>query len=111
MSKTIEEVVEQLKRDPGQPVRATLGGLTVEVRAVPDLPGDRSAAERFAVVGPWAGETTEEILAILAKARAQGADRKMALCYARLSPTWIRGGCRGETVRAEDLLAQMRASS
>jgi hypothetical protein len=75
MSKTIEEVVEQLKRNPSQPVRATLGGLEVEVRAVPDLSVDRSAAELFAAVGPWAGETTEEILAILAKARAQGGQR------------------------------------
>jgi hypothetical protein len=75
MSKTIEEVVEQLKRNPSQPVRATLGGLEVEVRAIPDLPADRSAAELFAAVGPWAGETTEEILAILARARAQGRER------------------------------------
>jgi hypothetical protein len=66
VSETIEEAVEQLKCDPSQTVRATLGGLAVEVRAVPDLPGDRPAAELFAAVRPWAGETTEEILAILA---------------------------------------------
>ena len=75
VSKTMEEVVEQLRRDPSQPVRATLGGLTVEVRTVPDLPGDRSAAQLCAAVGPWAGETTEEILAILAKARSRAASR------------------------------------
>jgi hypothetical protein len=78
VSKTIEEVVEQLKRDPSHPVRATLGGLAVEVRPVPDLPGDRSAAELFAAVGPWAGETTGEILGILAKARAQGGQHTVA---------------------------------
>jgi hypothetical protein len=72
LPKTIEEVVEQLRSDPGQPVRATLGGLTVEVRAVPDLQQSGSAAEVFASIGPWVGETTEQILAILAKARAQG---------------------------------------
>ena len=78
MSKTLEEAVEQLKRDPSHPVRATLGGLTVEVRAVSDLPGDRSAAELFAAIGPWAGETTEEILAILTKARGQSGQRTVA---------------------------------
>jgi hypothetical protein len=76
--KTIEEIVEQLRRDPGHPVRATLGGMTVEVRAVPDLQEVASAAELFAAIGPWAGETTEEILAILAKARAQGGHRAVA---------------------------------
>ena len=78
MSKTLEEAVEQLKRDPSHPVRATLGGLTVEVRAVSDPPGDRSAAELFAAIGPWAGETTEEILAILTKARGQSGQRTVA---------------------------------
>ena len=78
VSKSIEEVVEQLRRDPNQPVRATLGGLTVEVRAVPDLPDTESAAELFAAIGPWAGETTEEILAILAQARANGGQRTVA---------------------------------
>jgi len=33
-------------------------GLTVEVRVVPDLPVRRSAAELFAEIGPWEGDTT-----------------------------------------------------
>lgn len=52
MAKTIEEVVEQFRR--------------------------RSAAELFAEPGPWAGETTEEILALLAEARRQGGRRTVA---------------------------------
>jgi len=68
VSKTLEELVEQLKRDPSHPVRTRLGGLTIELRAVADPPAGKSAAELFAEVGPWAGETTEEILAILAEA-------------------------------------------
>lgn len=78
MAKTIEEVVEQLRRDPSHPVRARLAGLSVEVRAVPDPPSGRSAAQLFAEVGPWAGETTEEILALLAEARRQGGRRTVA---------------------------------
>lgn len=76
--KTIEEVVAQLRRDPGHPVRANLGGLAVEVRAVPELQEATSAAEVFAAIGSWVGETTDEILAILAKARAQGGQRAVA---------------------------------
>ena len=78
MAKTIEEVVEQLKRDPSHPVRARLGGLTVEVRAVADPPSGRTAAELFGEIGPWAGETTEEILELLAEARRQGGRRNVA---------------------------------
>ena len=43
-----------------------------------ELPPAGSAAELFAQVGPWAGETTEEILAILAEARRQGGQRQVA---------------------------------
>lgn len=78
MAKSIEEVVEQLRRDPSHPVRALLGGISVEVRAVPELPSDKTAAELFADVGPWVGETTEEVLALLADARRQGGRRSVA---------------------------------
>ena len=78
MAKTIEEVVEQLRRDPNHPVRATLGGLTVEVRAVPNPSAERSAADLFAEIGPWAGETTEEILSLLAEARHRGGRRAVS---------------------------------
>lgn len=76
--KTIEEVVAQLRRNPAHPVRANLGGLAVEVRAIPEQQEAGSAAELFAAIGPWAGESTDEILAILAKARAQGSQRVVA---------------------------------
>jgi hypothetical protein len=75
LPKTIEEVVEQLKRDPSHPVTASLGGLTVEVRALPNPREGESAADLFAAIGPWAGETTEEILALLEQARTQGGHR------------------------------------
>ncbi len=58
MAKTIDEALQQLKREPGEPVRAMVEGLTVEVRVVPDLPVRRSAAELFAEIGPWEGDTT-----------------------------------------------------
>lgn len=74
---TLEEAVAQLKRDPTHPVRASVDGLTVEVRAVPEPEGARSAADVFAGLGPWAGESTEEILRLLAEARRAGSQRSV----------------------------------
>ena len=77
MAKTLDEVVEQLKKDPGHPVRTKVGDLTIEVRAVAERPAERSAADLFAEIGPWAGETTEEVLALLAEARRRGGQRSV----------------------------------
>jgi len=75
VAQTLEQVVEQLRRDPGQPVRTAVDGFMVEVRAVSDVPAEQSAADAFSAIGPWAGETTEEILAILAAARHASGQR------------------------------------
>ena len=75
MVKSLEEAIAQLRRDPTRPVRATVAGLTVEVRRVPDVLATRSAADVFAVLGPWEGETTEEMLNFLRAARRQGGRR------------------------------------
>jgi hypothetical protein len=77
VAKTIEEAVEQLKRDPSQPVRTRVGGLTIEVKAVPEVLADRSAAELFVELGPWAGESTEQMLELLASSRRQGGRRSV----------------------------------
>ena len=73
---TLEAAVEQLRREPGQPVRARVAGLTIEIRVACEPPANRSAADVFAEIGPWAGETTDEIMAILAAAREQGRFRE-----------------------------------
>jgi hypothetical protein len=75
MVKTIEEAVDQLRRDPTHPVRTRVGDLTIEVRAVPEPDPQKSADDVFAELGPWEGETTEEILAILADARGRRGQR------------------------------------
>jgi hypothetical protein len=72
---TLEAVVAQLKRDPAHPVRAKVDDLTVEVRAVVEPEPNRTAADAFAEIGPWEGETTEEILQVLADARRAGGRR------------------------------------
>jgi hypothetical protein len=70
----LEQTLEQLKKDPTKPVRAEVGNLTVEVRAVTGRTGEK-AADVFASLGPWAGESTEELLALLADARRKGGRR------------------------------------
>ena len=77
MAKTLDEAFQQLKRDPAEPVRATVDGVTVEVRVVPTLPLGRSAAELFAEIGAWEGETTDEMLRFLAAARRSGTQRSV----------------------------------
>jgi hypothetical protein len=77
VEKTLDEALQRLKREPGEPVRATVDGMTVEVRVVPDPPVIRSAADVFAEIGPWEGETTEEMLKFLAEARRQGSQRRV----------------------------------
>ena len=75
--KSIEEAVERLKRDPTRSVRAKIGDVTVEVRAVTEEATERSAASVFAEIGPWEGETAEELLALLAEARHRGGQRSV----------------------------------
>jgi len=74
---TIEEAVAQLKKDPHHPVQAEVDGLTVELRAVEKSERRRSAAELFAELGPWEGETTEELFAFFREARREGGQRRV----------------------------------
>jgi hypothetical protein len=48
-----------------------------EVGAVPKSPEQQTAADIFEHLGPWAGETTEEILHVLAEARRTGGHREV----------------------------------
>ena len=74
---TLEEAIEQLKRDPGQPVRTRVGDLTIEMRAIPEDREKRTAADVFRDIGPWEGESTEEILALLSEARERSGQRQV----------------------------------
>jgi hypothetical protein len=67
----LDQAVEALKRDPTHPVRARVGDMTVELRAVPDSPPafERSAADALREIGPWEGETYDELVALFADVR------------------------------------------
>ena len=77
-SQQLEQAVEALRREPDRPVRAQVDDLTVELRAVREQATTKTAADLFAEIGPWEGETLDEILAILADARAQGGSRAVS---------------------------------
>jgi hypothetical protein len=67
----LADAIKALKRDPAHPVLVKVDEeLTVEVRAVSPVPAlKRSAADVFREVGPWEGETAEELDAIFADVR------------------------------------------
>jgi hypothetical protein len=67
----LDQAVEALKRDPTHTVRARVGDLTVELRAVQDTthPVERSATDALREIGRWEGETYEELVALFAGVR------------------------------------------
>jgi len=68
ITKTLEEAIERLRRDPVHPVEAVVGDLCVEVR----VRETRSAGDLFREIGPWDGETTEALWKRLAEERRLG---------------------------------------
>lgn len=74
---TIEQAVAQLKKDPSHPVQAEVDGITVELRAIARAEAGKSAAQLFAELGPWEGETTEEMFEFFRDARRQGGQRNV----------------------------------
>ncbi len=68
MIRTINEAVAELKRDPQHAVTAEVDGMVVEVR----YRGRRSAADVFRDLGPWEGESADEMRSLLREARNQG---------------------------------------
>lgn len=68
IAKSLEEAIEQLRHDPVHPVEAVVGDLRVEVR----VKAPRSAADLFREIGPWEGESTEDLVQRLANERRRG---------------------------------------
>lgn len=59
-----------LRRDPTHPVRATVDGMAVELRALePEVGESRRLGEVLREIGPWEGETHEELDAIFRDVR------------------------------------------
>ncbi len=69
---TLDEAVAGLKRHPAKTVKARCGDLAVELKAIspPAPPGQ--LGDSIASLGPWEGETTEELTSRLREAREAG---------------------------------------
>ena len=57
MVRGIDAAVAELKEHPDQPVTAEISGLVIELR----YRGRRTADDIFKEIGPWEGETYEEL--------------------------------------------------
>jgi hypothetical protein len=76
---TLEEAVAELKRDPAHPVRLVVDGIEIELRRPPETGVIHGAADqsnlgdRIAAIGPWQGESTDELIEILRRGRDENA--------------------------------------
>lgn len=69
---TLEQAVAELRRRPKEAVRAHCGDLTVELRAVGAPLESVPLGDSLAALGPWEGESTEELTSRLREARESG---------------------------------------
>jgi predicted RNase H-like HicB family nuclease len=68
----LQTAVEELKRNPSRPLQAQVDGLDIELRAI--SPEERLTDVRalLADLGPWEGESRDELLTRLREARETG---------------------------------------
>lgn len=72
VTRALEEAFERLRIEPNRPVEAEVGGLIVEMRVKPR----RSAADVFREIGPWEGESTEDLMQRLEEERRRGGTKE-----------------------------------
>jgi hypothetical protein len=72
MSEPIEHLLDRLRRNPCRPVRTRLGDMEVEIRVVDRGTASGRLGDRIASLGPWSGETSEEVSALLEGIRRAG---------------------------------------
>ncbi len=68
MSRTLDEAVAKLERDPEHAVTAEVRGMVVELRCQVR----RTAADIFKEVGPWEGESQQELTDLVRDGRRNG---------------------------------------
>jgi hypothetical protein len=72
IAKDLEDAIERLRRDPLKPVETVVGDLRLEVR----VKASCTAADLFHEVGPWEGESTEELWERLTAERHRGSSEE-----------------------------------
>ncbi len=68
MTRTMDAALAELKQDPQRIVTAEIDGLIVELHCK----GRRSAGDLFREIGPWEGESAEQVCALLREGRTEG---------------------------------------
>jgi hypothetical protein len=66
---TLEDAVEQLRREPLRSLRIAVNDVELEVRLVGDEPVADRSKDVLAGIGPWEGESTDELLRIIHEGR------------------------------------------
>jgi hypothetical protein len=69
---SVEKALTELEKRPGRSVRARLRGLDIEMRVVNKAPTSVKLGDLLASLGPWAGESAEELSRFLAGSRKEG---------------------------------------
>jgi hypothetical protein len=69
---SVEKALKELEKRPGESVRTRLGGLDIEMRVVTKSTAKKGLGDLLASLGPWAGESEEELSHFLAESRKQG---------------------------------------
>ena len=77
MITTLHEALTEIKRSGMRPVRAVVDGIEVEVRPVARDAAGPNAGSVFAALGPWEGDSLDEVQSWLAEAREAGARRSV----------------------------------
>jgi hypothetical protein len=68
----LQAAVAELKKDPSSPVHAHVDDLDLELRALAPEQRPVDLREFLADLGPWEGESLDELLARLREARQAG---------------------------------------
>ncbi len=81
LPRTLDEAVAELRRDPSHPVHLVVDGIELELRLAGKEPvrgaADQSnLGDRIAALGPWQGESTDEVVRRIREAR-EGNDRTL----------------------------------
>ncbi|MDD5307999.1 MAG: hypothetical protein PHU25_11815 [Deltaproteobacteria bacterium] len=72
MTESIEQALTRLRKDPRRSVRARLDDFEIEIHVVDRASRPKRLGDRVASLGPWSGESPEEISTLITEARRGG---------------------------------------
>lgn len=72
----LRAAMNHLKKDPSSPVCASVDNLHMEIRALAPKERPADLREYLAELGPWEGESLDELLTRLKEARQSGGSAK-----------------------------------